>query len=202
MIVWLDLETTGLDPRTGSILEIAIVITDDELNEVGTPYVSLVKSLDEPRGLSSMDAFVKNMHTKSGLLDDLAKTGELHEPWNVALDAGMFLTASLVKDATDLKSIVKATKYLHTLAGSSIHFDRSWLAGHMTELLSDFSHRMIDVSSLTEMAKRWAPEIYAKRPGLGPDGKPLPMHRALDDIRNSIETLRYYRKTGFVGGTP
>jgi len=216
MIVWTDLETTGLEPKTGSILEIAIVVTDDDLNEVGEPIVSIVKPI-HMRGYEVMDDYVKKMHTTSGLA---------HQIWDLCLYRGELVTGAepphgytppLRDDLPRLGDVERMVidelfmcggdraAYAKTLkgtpfAGSSIHFDRAWLHEHMDDLDKLFSHRMIDVSSFTECAKRWAPEIYSKRPGLGPDGKPLPMHRALDDIRNSIETLRYYRKSGFIGG--
>jgi oligoribonuclease len=206
-IVWCDLETTGLEPKTGSILEIAIVVTDDELNETLEPIVSIAKPI-HMRGYEVMDDYVKKMHTTSGLMAKLYKAPEetlsgtafaLRDDLPRLGDVERRVIDELFMCGGDREAYAKTLKGT-PLAGSSIHFDRAWLHEHMDDLDKLFSHRMIDVSSFTECAKRWAPEIYAKRPGLGPDGKPVPQHRALDDIRMSIETLRYYRKSGFIGG--
>jgi oligoribonuclease len=205
MLIWLDLETTGLLPQEGSILEIAIVITDDELNEVGEPFVSIVKPL-EGRGFEVMDDFVYEMHTKSGLLTRLYEGhhGDTDAGWGRVTPSAMARDLPLLSDVEHavLHSLRAngITEGNQILAGSSIHFDRAWINEHMPLYAKCLSHRMVDVSTLTLLAKAWAPEIYGKRPGLGPDGKPVPQHRALDDIRMSIETLRYYRKAGFVGG--
>jgi len=201
MVVFIDLETTGLEPRNGSILEIAVVTTDDELNEVGEPLVSLVKPL-HGLGYEAMDDFVYEMHTKSGLLTRLYEGhhGDTEMGWGRVTPSAMARDLPRRCDVEQmLIGAFQVAPRSLIMAGSSIHFDRAWLDEHMGDFTKLFSHRMIDVSSFTECAKRWAPEIYAKRPGLGPDGKPVPQHRALDDIRMSIETLRYYRKAGFVG---
>ncbi len=201
MLIFIDLETTGLDPRNGSILEIAVVTTDDVLNEVGKPLVSLVKPL-HGLGHEVMDDFVYEMHTKNGLLTALYEGhhGDTDAGW------GRVTPSAMVRDLPrrcDVEQLLIGAFQVASrsliMAGSSIHFDRAWLDEHMSDFMKLFSHRMVDVSSFTEMAKRWAPEIYAKRPGLGPDGKPIPQHRALDDIRMSIETLRYYRTSSFIG---
>ena len=220
MIAWLDLETTGLDPRTGSILEIAMIVTDDNLNQVGRPFVSLVKPL-HLRGVEVMDDFVKNMHTNSKLLEqlyygvmcpddfpkltirsDLPRLGDVERAaidWlesvyapcncNIPPQEGAGQHAISCNVFKDYKKELKGTP----LGGNTVHFDKRWLIDHMSDLEKLFSHRIFDVSTMTEFAKRFAPEVYKNRPGLGPDGKPAPQHRALDDIRNSIVTARYYR---------
>ena len=201
-LVFIDLETTGLEPEKGSILEVAVVLTDDNLEECGQPIVSIVKPI-HMRGYEVMDDYVYEMHTKSGLLTRLYEGhhGDTDTGWGRVTPSAM---------ASDLPRLGEVEQMLIgafqveprslIMAGSSIHFDRAWLDEHMDDYMKLFSHRMVDVSTLTLLAKAWAPEIYASRPGLGPDGKPVPQHRALDDIRMSIETLRYYRKSGFIGG--
>lgn len=208
MIVWADLETTGLDPLKGSILEIAMVATDDNFVQIGVPFVSLVKPL-HLLGYEAMDDFVKKMHTKSGLLDRLYNIGalfhgedpsacllsELPRRGDVERAAIEWCYEIAGRDGVPSTCEVVAYDVLRKtpLGGNTVHFDKRWLIHHMSDLEALFSHRIYDVSSFTEEMKRSAPDVYAGRPGLGPDGRPVPMHRALDDITNSIETARYYR---------
>lgn len=198
MICWVDLETTGLDPRKGSILEIAMVATDDQLVQFGEPFVSVVKPL-HLRGWEVMDDYVKGMHTKSNLAYEIWCDPDRRFVWDKVPRLGDVERAAIewvyriMHPTENLLALTRATP----LAGNTVHFDKRWLIEHMPELEALFSHRIYDVSSFTEEAKRSAPEIYAKRPGLGPDGKPVPLHRALDDIMNSIATARYYRENWF-----
>lgn len=237
MICWTDVETPGLmKPSEGSILEVALVVTDDDLNE--TAHVDLVvRPVASARGLV-MDDYVVAMHTKNGLLRDVEERGirryealplllkfvenafrdvppvptrecancgksEREHVGNVMIN-GRFVADACAGQENGLVEIkVFAPKTVPALtqtplAGSTVSFDRSWLREHFPELERLFSHRSIDVSSLTELAKRWAPEVYKGRPGAGlsQDDKP---HRALADARESINTLRYYRAAGFVG---
>lgn len=210
-IVWCDLETTGLVPEQGSILEVACVITNDTFEEVAEPFVSLVKPL-WGQGYETMDAFVNEMHTKSGLLFEstsLALQDKLPRRYEVETQLADYILYTLERSSPP-DSFVKgdieayksyANKLLRStpLGGSSVHFDRRWLEVHMPATIRRLSHRHIDVSTLTELAQRLAPELHAKRPGLGPDGKPVPQHRALDDIRASITTLKFYIEHGFIG---
>jgi oligoribonuclease len=201
VIVWLDFETTGLDPRTGSLLEMAMIATDDNLEQIGEPFESIIKPL-HLRGYEVMDDFVKQMHAKSGLMDRLydadpssTMRGGLPRLGDVERAAIKWIEQLVAQNATvTVKQELRGTP----LGGNTVHFDKRWAIEHMSDFEALFSHRIVDVSTITECAKRWAPAIYAKRPGLGPDGKPIPMHRALDDIRNSIATLRYYRSSGFL----
>lgn len=224
MIVWVDTETTGLDPVKGNLLEVALVVTSDDLEEVAARSV-IVQPI-APLGLDAwrehLDPFIQGMHGKSGLLDaigrgdgcflsdavqslvgfvrDLCTCGRLRiehyghggqvnchpQPWSDANPppaAGSF-------EAVDLKKV--------PLAGSTVGFDRWWLKKHMPTLESLFSYRSIDVSSITELAERWAPTIYEGRPKADPEKI---THRALPDTRESISILRYYRECGFVGGS-
>lgn len=188
MIVWADTETTGLDPEHGNLLEVALVVTDDDLEEVAAR--SVVVQPIAPLGLDSwrehLDPFILDMHSKSGLLDEIfAGAGLLrHEA------AGDLIGWALSRSAGfDLKKT--------PLAGSTVSFDRAWLKKHMPALESLFSHRSIDASSITELAARWAPAIYDNRPKADPEKI---AHRALPDVRESISILRYYHSRGFVGG--
>jgi oligoribonuclease len=216
MLVWGDLETTGLDPNKGSILEIALVVTDDNFNLIAEPFVSLVKPL-HLRGWEVMNDAVRDMHTKSGLIEELYNIGSLFH--------GESASFSLLPGLPRLGEVERAAiEWLHSvaareggagsmpmasgellketpLAGSSIHFDKGFLREHMDELEQLFSHRIFDVSVVNEWMKRFASEAHARRPGLGPDGKPIPEHRALPDILKSIETARYQRRVLF-GGAP
>lgn len=212
MIVWLDLETSGLDPRRDSILEIAMIVTDDDLNQIGEPFVSLVKPL-HTRGYEVMDDFVKEMHTKNGLLEQLYNIGALfhgEDPSSCLMPdlprlgdieraATEWLKARWVDDISkrqvpfDQREPFEKTMRGVPLGGNTVHFDKRFLIEHMDDFAKLSSHRIFDVSTMTEFAKRFAPGTYAQRPGLGPDGKPIPHHRALQDILSSIETAKFYR---------
>lgn len=189
MIVWVDTETTGLDPESGDLLEVALVVTSDDLEEVAARSVVVLPLA--PLGLYAwrehLDPFIQDMHGKNGLLDDIrAGVGMRCEAaaeyligWALSQSAGFDLEKT-------------------PLAGSTVGFDRAWLKKHMPALESLFSYRSIDVSSITELAARWAPAIYEGRPKADPAKI---AHRALPDVRESISTLRYYRECGFVGGS-
>lgn len=185
MIVWTDIESSTLDETKGDLLEVAMIATDDDLVEraevsvVINPVSTTIDKIEWP-------LVVREMHERSGLIDDLVKGKGLN-----ICDAQTKLhqwVKTEFKQVTDLRRI--------PLAGFTVAFDRKWLHQHMVELHEYFSHRSIDVSSLTELAMRWAPEIYNNRPK-PPRGAP---HRALDDVRASIATLRYYKTSGFIYG--
>lgn len=184
MIVWTDIETTGLDERTGQILEVAMVVTDDELVEQRA-YEIVIWQDGDPS--ACMDAVVLEMHTKNGLLH------ELEHDSKTAVRGVAFAERTLIEWL--LSTPLAAVKDYRgvPLAGSTVGFDRRWLRHHMPRLEGMFSHRSIDVSSVTELAKRWGMPIYEGRP------KSTERHRALVDVRGSIELLRYYRKFKFVG---
>jgi oligoribonuclease len=207
MLVWLDLETTGLDPNEGSILEIAMVATDDNFVELGEPFVSIVKPL-HLCGFEVMDEYVRGMHGKSGLMRAIYGTDaprgtpttlpNLPRRSDVEHAAIEWCRTAWMHDASlrlrdwETSSFTEEVKKT-PLAGNSVHFDKRWLIEHMSELEALFSHRIYDVSTLTIEAKHSAPEVYKRRPGLDSDGKPAPIHRALEDIQNSIETAKFYR---------
>ena len=195
----MDIESSGLNERAGHLLEVALVATDDELKELAA-----ISTLCRPVGIDvddiQMDDVVREMHTKSGLLEELRASASRRYEAQAVLHAFLQQVESMcppveVREGEEPKPPFKDVP----LAGNTIAFDRRWTREHMSTIEGMFSHRSIDVSSITELAKRWAPAIYTARPGLGPDGKPVSEHRALPDIRASIETLRYYRKTGFIG---
>jgi len=194
VIIWVDTETSGLDPRNGHLLEVALVVTDDELNELGH-----VSSLVLPVGITikemarDLDPVVLEMHTKNGLLDELlaATRGELFRRYAVE----EYLLAFLAKHSVSGLSIHESFKRV-PLAGSTVGFDRAWLKEHMPKFESMVSYRSIDVSSITELAKRWAPSVYEGRPKADPSSI---AHRALADVRESIEILKYYCRCGFLG---
>jgi oligoribonuclease len=191
MIVWVDTETTGLNPMVAHahLLEVALVVTDDNLIEIAETSV-LVKPIgyDIMYVVENMDPVVREMHTENGLIDELraGKGVRRYIAENTLIDW-------VWHDACGPLLALKDTP----LAGSTVGFDRNWLREHMPQFESLFSYRSIDVSSVTELAKRWASSIYEGRPKA--EKKP---HRALPDIKASIECLRYYRDKGFIGAMP
>jgi len=204
VIAWLDLETTGLEPKTGSILEIALVLTDNDLN-ILKQFQSVVMPLSQ-RGYEDMDDFVYEMHTKSGLLSEIyhGHHGDTDSGWGRVNPSGLVmglksrgeLEAELVDwllqcggDRDEFSEKLKTTP----LGGNSVHFDRAWIREHMPALEGLFSYRNFDMTSVNEMAKRWKPEVHAARPTAGRD----PAHRALDDVLESIELAKYYRERLF-----
>jgi oligoribonuclease len=194
MICWLDLETTGLVPESGEILEIAAILTDDELVEIDR-FASLVRP---PRGFESkMDDFVTKMHEASGLLAalEVVENGQYlssvcgeFERWLRMAARGHALRSGVDVDAMS-ESDIRGTLKKVPLGGNSIHFDRAWLRHHAPEIEALFLHRNVDCSTVNEMARRWTPDVHDARPGAGAK----PAHRALADVRESIALARYYR---------
>jgi oligoribonuclease len=176
MLAWMDLEMTGLDPSRHVIVEIATLITDDELNLIAEGPDLVVHATDDE--LSAMDDFVTNMHTKSGLLDQIkTSTISLEE-------AGKQTMAFLQEHIPEARTV--------PLCGNSIGTDRRFLDAYLPEIENYLHYRSIDVSSVKELVKRWYPAIDHKRPrGQG-------SHRALDDIRESIREMAYYRTMVFI----
>jgi oligoribonuclease len=176
MLVWMDLEMTGLDHTTEVIVEIATLITDDDLNIIAEGPDLVVQASDE--SLANMDPFVVNMHTKSGLLDQIkAATMTLEE-------AGAQTLAFIKEHVPEERSV--------PLCGNSIGTDRRFLAAYLPEIEEYLHYRSIDVSSVKELVKRWYPGVDGNRPrGQG-------SHRALDDIRESVKELVYYREHVFL----
>ena len=175
VLVWMDLEMTGLEPAHNVIVEIATIITDDELNIVAEGPDLVVHQPEE--ALAMMEQIVVEMHTKSGLLDQIrASTITLEEAGAQTL---AFINAHC------------GAKERPGLAGNSIHQDRSFIRRYMPALDTRLHYRMVDVSTVKELARRWYPQIAARQPSKNET------HRALDDIRESIDELRYYRNNVF-----
>jgi oligoribonuclease len=174
-IVWIDCEMTGLDFKNDLLVEIACVITNAQLEQVAEGLNIVIQAPAER--LEAMDPFVLNMHTESGLLPEI--------PNGVTLEAAEELLFDYITS-----HIPEASKA--PLAGSSVHVDRIFLQRDMPRIDSYLHYRIIDVSSVKELARRWYPKAYfASPPKTG-------NHRALGDILDSINELKYYREAVFV----
>jgi oligoribonuclease len=169
-LIWLDMEMSGLLPDSDCILELAIVVTDANLNVLAESPVLVVHQTDAV--LDGMDAWNKGTHSRSGLIEKV-KASTLNEA-----DATLQMIAFL-------KEFVPAGK--SPMCGNSICQDRRFMARYMPDLESYFHYRNLDVSVFKELARRWKPEIYS---GFKKAGK----HEALADIYESIEELKYYRE--------
>ncbi len=179
MLAWMDLEMTGLEPDRHVIVEIATIVTDDHLAVVAEgPDIVIGATADQ---LAQMGDFVTRMHSKSGLLDAIRRSTV-----SVA-QAEQRTLAFLREHITEPGSV--------PLCGNSIGTDRRFLQQYMPELEAFFHYRNVDVSTIKELARRWHPEVLA---GL-PDKESS--HRALDDIRESIEELAHYRDRLFPRST-
>jgi oligoribonuclease len=174
-IIWIDCEMTGLSLNTDALIEVAALVTDYELNQLGDGIDLVIKP--PPEALEQMDDFVRDMHTSSGLLDELA-TGIM------MADAEAQVLAYVREWAPEASKA--------QLGGNTVGTDRGFLARDMPELESHLHYRIIDVSSIKELALRWFPRAFFASP------KKAGGHRALADIRESIAELRYYREAIFV----
>jgi oligoribonuclease len=176
LLVWIDCEMTGLDLRKDALIEIAALVTDGELNILDEGVDIVIKPPEE--AVTQMSKVVRDMHTKSGLLKALPGGIGVAEAEDVVLNY-------LRRHIPDPKKA--------PLCGNSIATDRSFLARDMPALDNHLHYRMVDVSSIKELARRWYPRVYFA----SPDKKGG--HRALADITESIRELRYYRAALFVG---
>ena len=168
----MDLEMTGLEPDRHVIVEIATIVTDDELNVLAEGPDLVIHAT--PGELAHMGDFVTTMHTKSGLLGQItASTITVAEAERATLDF--------------LKSVAPEAGVI-PLAGNSIGTDRRFLQEYMPTLEKYFHYRNVDVSTIKELGQRWYPDLVTKRP------EKESIHRALDDIRASIAELAYYRE--------
>ena len=169
-IVWIDCEMTGLDLSRDALVEIAAVVTDSELNVLDEGIDVVIAPPAE--AIAQMDPFVVQMHTTSGLLDEL--------------DSGVTLDEARDRVLEYLRRWVPEPRKA-PLAGNSVGTDRAFLDRDMPELVDHLHYRVIDVSSIKELARRWYPRIYFAAPVKNGG------HRALADILESIDELRYYR---------
>jgi len=174
-LVWIDCEMTGLDLTSDALVEIACVVTDGELNALDDGIDVLIKP--PAQALDDMSDVVRDMHTSSGLLAELDS--------GVTLSEAQDLVLSYVR-----QHVPESRKV--PLCGNSIATDRTFLARDMTELDAFLHYRMVDVSSIKELARRWFPRAYFASP------EKHGGHRALADILESIRELRYYREAVFV----
>lgn len=169
-IVWMDLEMTGLVPEKDRILEIATLITDGELNIIAEGPERVIHQDDSV--LRGMDSWNKKHHGESGLIEKVQKS--LFSEAQVYAETLAFLKQHCPSRAVPL-------------AGNSIHQDRAFLRLYMPDIESFLHYRMIDVSTIKELCKRWYPRVYEKK------AKKKNSHRALDDIIETIEELKFYR---------
>ncbi|MGN6301147.1 MAG: oligoribonuclease [Angustibacter sp.] len=174
-IVWIDCEMTGLDLQRDALIEVAVLVTDSELQVLGEGVDVVIAC--PPEALETMPDVVREMHTASGLLDEL--------PQGITMEQAQEQVMAYVRE-----HVPEARKA--PLAGNSVGTDRGFLARDMPELDEHLHYRIIDVSSVKELARRWYPRAYFNAP------KKQGGHRALADIRESIQELRYYRQAVFV----
>ncbi len=174
-IVWIDCEMTGLDLERDALIEVAALVTDYELNQVGEGIDVVVRPPDE--ALTQMNDFVREMHTTSGLLDVLAE--------------GMSLADAEEAVLAHIKELAPEPGR-SPLGGNSVATDRAFLVRDMPALEGHLHYRMVDVSSIKLLARRWYPRAYFAAP------EKHGGHRALADITESIAELRYYREAVFV----
>jgi oligoribonuclease len=170
-LVWIDMEMSGLVPDRDRILEVAMVVTDADLNTIAEAPVYVVHQPDEV--LDAMDSWNKATHGKSGLIEKVRESR---------------LTESEVE--TRVLEFLKAIVPERTapLAGNTVHQDRRFMARYMPAFDAYLHYRIVDVSTLKELARRWRPDVLA---GVAKEGR----HEALADVYESIEELRYYRRT-------
>lgn len=168
-LVWVDMEMSGLDPESNRILEVAVVVTDGQLNVVAQGPVLVIHQTDEH--MATMDAWNQGTHGRSGLTEKV-KQSTLTE------------AQGEVQIVEFLKTVVPAGK--SPMCGNTIHQDRRFMARYMPTLEAYFHYRNLDVSTIKELCRRWRPEVYK---GFEKKGA----HTALADILESIEELRYYR---------
>ena len=173
-LVWIDCEMTVLDTEADALVEVACIVTDGELNQLGDGVDVVIKP--PAAALEQMGDFVRDMHVTSGLLPELDKGVTLAEAEALVLDY--------------IKEHVPQGKA--PLSGNTIGMDKAFLERDMPELMGWLHYRVVDVSSIKELARRWYPRVYYASPDKTGG------HRALGDIQDSILELKYYRETLFV----
>lgn len=174
-IVWIDCEMTGLSLQDDALVEVAALVTDFDLNQLGDGVEVVIRPSEQ--ALEQMNDFVREMHTTSGLLDDLEHGVSMQEAQRRLLEY--------------IREWVSEPRKA-PLGGNTVGTDRGFLARDMPELEEWLHYRVIDVSSIKELSRRWLPRAYFNAPTKSGG------HRALADIRESIAELRYYREAVFV----
>jgi oligoribonuclease len=175
-LVWIDCEMTGLNLETDALVEIAVLVTDSELNVIGEGVDLVIRATEGQ--LAGMNDFVRNMHTNSGLINEIAGGIEASEAEKLILT---YLESAGVAPGKS------------PLAGNSVSVDRNFIARDMKALAEFLHYRTIDVSTIKELTRRWYPKAYFAAPAKTGN------HRALGDIQDSITELKYYRSAVFVG---
>jgi oligoribonuclease len=174
-LIWVDCEMTGLDLNTDVLLEIAVLVTDSQLNVLGEGVDLVIHA--PPEKLDAMNDFVKDMHTSSGLITEIPTGISLSQAEPIMLEYLNTYAPGAGKSP---------------LAGNSVSVDRTFIAKYLPAVNDYLHYRTVDVSSIKELARRWYPKVYFAAP------KKTGNHRALGDIRDSIDELDYYRKTIFI----
>ena len=178
-LIWIDCEMTGLDLATDALVEIAVLVTDSELNVIGEGVDVVIHATEGQ--LNAMNDFVRNMHTASGLITEIP--------------SGISVAAAEEKILEYLQaSGTEAGK--SPLAGNSVSVDRNFIARDMPKLNEYLHYRTIDVSSVKELARRWNAKVYFNSPAKTGN------HRALGDIQDSIAELAHYRANFLIAGAP
>ena len=172
-LCWLDMEMTGLNPDSDKIIEIAMIITDSDLNVLAQSKVYAIRQSDEI--LNNMDNWNTDTHTRTGLVERVKSS--TYTETQVETELLQFMQTWLPEKATPM-------------CGNTIHQDRRFMVRHMPKLENYFHYRNLDVSTIKELARRWSPAVYK---GVVKKGS----HKALDDIVESIEELKHYRDTFF-----
>ena len=174
-LIWVDCEMTGLELDKDVLVEIAVLVTDSQLNVLGEGVDFVIKASQE--SIDGMNDFVRQMHTDSGLITEIPNGVTLEE-------ASAAILEYLNKYAQGAGK--------SPLAGNSVSVDRTFIAKYLPEVNAYLHYRTVDVSSIKELARRWYPKVYFAAP------KKTGNHRALGDIRDSIDELEYYRTSIFI----
>ena len=174
-LVWVDCEMTGLDTQNDVLVEIAVLVTDSDLNIIGDGVDLVIKAT--PEQISGMNEFVTKMHTDSGLINEIPNGVSVSDAENLILK---YLESAGVAAGKS------------PIAGNSVYVDRIFISRDMPKLAEYLHYRTIDVSSIKELTRRWYPKVYFNAPTKTGN------HRALGDIKDSIAELSFYRKTVFV----
>lgn len=172
-LVWIDCEMTGLDLENDALIEVACIVTDAELNPLGSGVNVVIRP--PAKAIEAMGDFVRTMHVKSGLLPEL--------------DGGLTMADAQRKLIDYVTAQVGSTRA--PLAGNTVGMDKAFLDRDMPELMELLHYRVVDVSSIKELVHRWYPRVFFNAP------TKTGGHRAMGDIEDSIRELRYYRETVF-----